>query len=208
MKNNIIERLRADGLPGIKPVTSPEPAPVPAPYVDGPDKCHMHIWEYWHCGDDATNLGVKVQIWDAAGQQMVFTDEIQAGDSSPASIFSPLPKVLVVTAEHRNDYLQFGYGATFWTSKDNDQSKDQWCTTGGWDPREGPDCPSGGGSPFDTGSTQETPSVSSVPDNAPQMEANMPCRSSRWTATLYVHGIMEAVKILSFVMWVRSFGVV
>ena len=51
---------------------------------------------------------------------------------------SELPYPLVVTGEHKNDYIQFTYGSLSWQSKTPNGGGS--CNVGGWDPRDGPVC--------------------------------------------------------------------
>lgn len=108
------------------------------------NKCHIHVWEFWGCGPDEHNLEAVLQLWDAAGAWIpVETAKVRIDAEYPGSWTSKLENAVVVTGEHRGDYVQFAVGGTKWTSSDTDQTLDAWCSTGDWDPRGGPVCPDG-----------------------------------------------------------------
>ncbi len=129
------------------PTVKPAPAPGPvAPYVTTggngatAGKCHIHVNEIEYCGGDARNLAAEVFIWDVGGNQIGHQSATEAGATKPLSVKSKLEAPLLVTPEHRGDYVQFGLGTEQFNSKQADQTALSWCITGGWDPREGPAC--------------------------------------------------------------------
>lgn len=128
------------------PVTStPAPAPV-APYVTTggsgatAGKCHVHVNEFQDCASDAHNLLTEVTIWDVGGNQIGYQDVKEAGASDPLSVNSKLEAPLVVTPEHKGNYVQFSLGTEQFDTRQADQTALSWCSTGGWDPKEGPAC--------------------------------------------------------------------
>ncbi|KAF2433861.1 hypothetical protein EJ08DRAFT_694339 [Tothia fuscella] len=106
------------------------------------DKCHVHVWEYWNCGAQSKNLQASIQLWDAAGKQMLSKgNPISINDGDPRKWRSKLEKELLLTGEHTNDYIQFSLGPLNWRSTDYDKKTDAWCNKpGGWDPKGGPAC--------------------------------------------------------------------
>lgn len=135
--------------PGSCPVSdtieSPPPPPS-APYVatggKGPvlGKCHVHVSEIHNCMGDAHNLDTEVTIWDVGGNQIGHQSSTEAGATDPLSVKSRLEALLVVVPEHQHDYIQFTLGTENFDSTQQDQTALSWCSTGGWDPKEGPAC--------------------------------------------------------------------
>lgn len=123
----------------------PTPTPV-APYVttggDGATagKCHVHVNEFQNCAGDAHDLSTEVFIWDVGGNQIGYQSIKEAGAADPLSVTSKLEAPLVVTPEHRGNYVQFNLGTEQFDTRQADQTALSWCSTGGWDPSEGPDC--------------------------------------------------------------------
>lgn len=117
------------------------------------DKCHVHVWEHLLCdNDDDTNLGAVIQIWDAVGNQILApTDQVTINAEDGGHAFtSPLQNTLVVTGEHKGDYVQFALGSESWKSTDNDDAAQAWCKQSKWDMLsdsfwgcscDDPDCP-------------------------------------------------------------------
>ncbi|KAL8706771.1 MAG: hypothetical protein Q9201_000197 [Fulgogasparrea decipioides] len=127
--------------------TSPSPiAPAKAPYVTTggsgaqTGKCHLHVNEFENCRSDKYDLSTEVTIWDVGGNQIGYQRAKQAGATDPLSVKSKLEDVLIVTPEHQKNYVQFTLGTENFDSKQQDQTQPSWCSTGGWDPREGPAC--------------------------------------------------------------------
>ncbi|KAI9784926.1 MAG: hypothetical protein M1816_000562 [Peltula sp. TS41687] len=118
----------------------PTSAKPTAPYAASPGQCHIHVNQFEDCGDDTKNLSVEVFMWDVAGNQIGYEARTEAGATNPLSMKSKLESPLVITPEHRGDYIQFTLGTENWTSRDNNQDALVYCNTGGWDPREGPSC--------------------------------------------------------------------
>lgn len=126
--------------------SDPPPPPPEAPYVlEGGDgatigKCHVHVNELQTCAGDEHNLAAEVTIGDVGGNQIGFQKSTEAGALKPLSVNSKLEAPLVVTPEHRGDYVQFALGTENFDSTQADQTALSWCSTGGWDPKEGPGC--------------------------------------------------------------------
>ena len=123
-------------------VPSSTPAPPPA-YATG--TCSFHLTETQDCTSDATNLYAIVKLYDnnksVIGQTP--TDSANANGepintSDPYNFDSKLPDVIVITGEHKKDYVQFNYGGLSWTSRTTTGLAT--CSNGGWDPRDGPSC--------------------------------------------------------------------
>ena len=103
-------------------------------------KCHVHVNEFEDCDNDSHNLATEVTIWDVGGNQIGYQSSTEAGAKDPLSVNSKLEAPLILVPEHRGDYIQFTLGTGGFTSKQTDQTADNWCSTGGWDPRQGPPC--------------------------------------------------------------------
>ena len=138
-----------DSCPASQPKDDPPlppPSPPVAPYVTTggsgatADKCRVHINEFESCGSDEHNLSTEVFIWDVGGNQIGYQSVTEAGAVKPLSVNSKLEASLVITPEHRGDYVQFSLGTENFDSKQQDQSALSWCSTGGWDPRGGAIC--------------------------------------------------------------------
>ena len=118
-------------------------APPSPAYATG--TCAFHLTETQDCADDSKNLYAIVKLVDAnkadIGDTPV-TDSnplgapINAGD--PYSFDSKLPNPIVITGEHKGDYIQFTYGSLSW--KSTDKGGQASCNVGGQDPRDGPIC--------------------------------------------------------------------
>jgi hypothetical protein len=95
---------------------------------------------------DSKNLFAIINLKDGAGNDIgdanvdSKTNPIGNGinDGSAYSFNSKLPHPLVITGEHRHDYIQFSYGDIGWQSKAPNAGGH--CNNGGWDPRQGPIC--------------------------------------------------------------------
>ena len=125
---------------------TPTPAARPPPYTttggDGATigKCHIHVNEIQNCAGDKHNLATEVTIWDVRGNQIGYQSIKEAGAEDPLSVNSKLEDPLIVTPEHKGDYVQFTLGTEQFDSRQEDQTALSWCKTGGWDPKEGPAC--------------------------------------------------------------------
>ncbi|KAL8717462.1 MAG: hypothetical protein Q9181_008324, partial [Wetmoreana brouardii] len=129
--------------------TSTSPSPIPpanAPYVttggSGAQigKCHVHVNEFEDCRGDKNDLSTEVTIWDVGNNQIGYQSTKQAGATDPLPVKSKLEDVLIVTPKHQHNYIQFTLGTEGFDSNQQDQTQLSWCSTGGWDPREGPAC--------------------------------------------------------------------
>ncbi|KAM0796822.1 hypothetical protein BDR22DRAFT_505206 [Usnea florida] len=117
---------------------------APPAYVTG--TCSFHLTETQDCSDDSSNLFAVVNLKDGAGNDIgdtkvdPATDPIGIGINSGASYSfdSKLPKPIIITGEHENDYVQFVYGDLSWQSKTPNGGGR--CNNGGWNPRDGPIC--------------------------------------------------------------------
>ncbi|KAI4098029.1 MAG: hypothetical protein L6R37_006724 [Teloschistes peruensis] len=111
----------------------PPPAPAPAPYVvtggNGAQagKCHVHVSEYEKCGPDKSDLSTEVTIWDVGGNQIGFQSVTEAGATNPLPVKSKLEDPLVVTPEHKGNYVQFALGTENFDSRQHDQTALSWC---------------------------------------------------------------------------------
>ena len=131
----------------VSPTSSPtpkSPTSTAAAYATG--TCSFHLKETQDCADDSANLFAIVNLKDGAGNDIgdtnvdATTDPIGIGINSGASYSfdSKLPKPLIITGEHENDYVQFTYGSLSWQSKTPNGGGR--CNNGGWNPRDGPIC--------------------------------------------------------------------
>ncbi|KAF2434813.1 hypothetical protein EJ08DRAFT_693309 [Tothia fuscella] len=130
--------------------TEPPKPPSPSqPYSSsgsqGPgqtNRCHIHVWEHQNCNTDALNLKAKIQMWDAAGQQILAKSDLKGINAGASGLWtSKLEDVMILTGEHKGDYIQFALGSQSWSSKDSDEKKDNWCNApGSWSPKNGPSC--------------------------------------------------------------------
>ena len=126
----------------------------PFPREDGsgtpyaPGTCSFHLDEWQNCADDSKNLFAKITLYDnnkaVIGQTNVDRATNPRGDpindSDPLHFKSKLPYDIVITGEHKNNYVQFDYDGTnsHFTSRTTDGPAK--CSNGGWDPRDGPIC--------------------------------------------------------------------
>ena len=135
--------------PASSTTTPPPPSSTtapPPPYATG--TCSFHLTETQDCESDKKNLFAIINLKDGAGNDIgdtsvdpdknPFGEGINAGSSY--SFTSKLPNPLVVTGEHKHDYIQFTYGGLSWQSKTPNGGAH--CNNGGWDPRGGPVCDS------------------------------------------------------------------
>ena len=127
------------------PATSSSKSPPPPPYATG--QCSFHLTETeFACESDDKNLYANIHMVDNAKNLIGDTDtspnpagaSINAGDSYSFQPANKLPYPLVVTGEHKGDYIQFTYGGLSWQSKSPNGGAS--CNNGGWDPRQGPSC--------------------------------------------------------------------
>jgi hypothetical protein len=85
------------------------------------------------------NLYGDISVFDAAGTWVGGTngDKVSINAGNLLFLSSKLTDQLVVTGEHTQDYVQFTYGSSSWTSMDTDQTvKTGWCVNGGWNKKE------------------------------------------------------------------------
>lgn len=142
-----LDSCPASGSTSNPPAASSAPAAPPvAPYITTggygatAGKCHVHVNEIEHCGGDAHDLSTELTIWDVGGNQIGYQSNKEAGAEDPLSVKSKLEAPLVVTPEHRGNYVQFSLGTENFDSRQADQTALSWCSTGGWDPRGGAVC--------------------------------------------------------------------
>lgn len=122
--------------------TQAHPAPDYAPGT-----CSFHLTETQVCDSDSRNLFALIRLVDDKKNEI---GAITANDTDPLgvpinakdpySFTSKLPMPIVVTGEHRGDYIQFTYGGTSWRSTTT--MGPATCSNGGWDPKGGPQCSS------------------------------------------------------------------
>lgn len=110
--------------------------------------CKLAIREIWTCENVGSNLYAEVKITDADGKEIYTTPQSTHGPGQPINNAHPLSlqengmkHALVITGEHTNDYIQFSYGLTSWTSGTTDG--DAQCTLKGedWSENGPPGCP-------------------------------------------------------------------
>ena len=142
-------------------------------------KRHVYVNEWEDCEGDAHNIATEVTIWDVGGNKIGYHNTAEAGAIDPLSVNSKLEAPLVIVPEHQGDYVQFTLGTEKFDSKQNDQTALSWCSTGGWDPRQGPACGR---------ATQESVSVS-LSEGSSGAQANAACvnRNEKWTVISNVH---------------------
>ena len=130
--------------PTPSPSPSPSSSPPPPPYATG--TCSFHLTETQDCDSDyGNNLYGVVTMYDndknVIGQTAKDDDHpigYAMDDGKAYSFTSKLEDPLVITGEHKSDYVQFTIGALSWQSKSPNGGAS--CKVGGWDPRDGPDC--------------------------------------------------------------------
>ncbi|UNI17167.1 hypothetical protein JDV02_003543 [Purpureocillium takamizusanense] len=110
--------------------------------------CKVEVEEIWTCEDVASNLYASVKIIDASGKP-VYTSPGSAhspgqpiNDSHPLKLKeSGMDNTLTMIGEHTNDYIQFSYGSTSWTSTDTNGDASCKLVGNNWD-KDGPKgCP-------------------------------------------------------------------
>ncbi|KAI4197889.1 MAG: hypothetical protein LQ350_005648 [Teloschistes chrysophthalmus] len=176
----------------------PPPAPAPAPYVvtggNGAQagKCHVHVSEYEKCGPDTSDLSTEVTIYDVGGNKIGFQSVKVAGATDPLPVKSKLEDLLIVTPEHRGNYIQFTLGTENFNSRQSDQMALAWCNTGGWDPREGPSC----GGRIPQRSSVSTPYFLHEYECIASDLIMWTYRNGKWTAISSAHG-MEASLLMA-----------
>ena len=122
-------------------IATPNP---PAPDYN-PGTCSFHLTETQVCDSDSSNLFALIRLVDDKKNEI---GAITANDTDslgvpinakdPYSFTSKLPMPIVITGEHRGDYVQFTYGGTSWRS--TTKTGPATCSNGGWDPKGGPHC--------------------------------------------------------------------
>jgi hypothetical protein len=129
------------------PSSTAAPPPPPSTTAAAPayatGQCSFHLTETQDCEADSSNLFAIINLKDGRGADIgdtPTTNPIGAGinDGGSYTFNSKLPNPLVVTGEHKNDYVQFTYGGLSWQSKTPNGGAH--CDVGGWDPRQGPQC--------------------------------------------------------------------
>lgn len=150
--------------------STPTPAATPPPYTTTggsgatAGKCHIHVNEIQDCAGDKHNLATEVTIWDVGGNQIGCQSITEAGAIDPLSVNSKLEDPLIVIPENKGDCVQTALS---------------WCSTGGWDPREGPAC----------GRIQQVSvswaSLLDSRDGAANVSGS--CRNDKWTVISSAH---------------------
>jgi hypothetical protein len=94
---------------------------------DSSGTCKLAITEIWTCEPVESNLYAAVKITGADGKEIYTTRQSAHSPGRPINDAHPLSlqengmkNALVITGEHTNDYIQFAYGSTFWTSGTKD----------------------------------------------------------------------------------------
>ncbi|EON66292.1 hypothetical protein W97_05685 [Coniosporium apollinis CBS 100218] len=115
---------------------------------DSSKTCKLAIREIWTCEPVESNLYASVKITDAYGDEIYASPQSTRTPGQPINDANPLSlqkngmkNALVITGEHTNDYIQFAYGSTFWTSGTKDGIVH--CTLRGddWNKSGPPGCP-------------------------------------------------------------------
>jgi hypothetical protein len=116
--------------------------------LDSPGTCNLAITEIWTCEPVDSNLYASVNITGAEGNVIYTTPQSSESPGQPINSGnslslqeSGLQNTLVITGEHTNDYIQFTYGSTSWTSGTNNGNAN--CTLNGndWNKSGPPGCP-------------------------------------------------------------------
>lgn len=113
--NKFMDTIRAHRDPPPK-AQAPAPGPSQPQYKKG--TCGLHLTQYLHCGDDKSDYTCKVTIKDNDGKVISDVGEGPCNADSPLGANSKLPSVLVISSQHRGDYVQFAYGSQNWKSSD------------------------------------------------------------------------------------------
>jgi hypothetical protein len=129
--------------------TSPAPVSPPPPPLYQAGTCCFHLDEWEDCNPESDDLYANITLLDNSKNVIYqtpasyFTNGLgdPINDANGTTVQGPLPYSLAITGEHENDYIQFIYGDLSWQSKS--PSGGAQCTVGGWDPRDGPQCPDG-----------------------------------------------------------------
>lgn len=89
--------------------------------------CKVQVKEIWTCEDVASNLYASVTITDNSGKTVYTTPGSAHSPGQPINDGHPLEitesgmdNTLSMVGEHTNDYIQFNYGSTSWTSSDTE----------------------------------------------------------------------------------------
>ena len=108
----------------------------------------LNIKEIATCEPSNSNLYASVEITGPGGQNIYTSPPSTSSPGQPINAANPLSiqasglsDTLVITGEHTNDYIQFTYGATSWTSSNTYGIAN--CTLQGsnWDPNGPSGCP-------------------------------------------------------------------
>lgn len=118
-----------------------------ASYATG--NCTLHMSERKACTKDDSNLSADIVLKDSKGVQIGSTNGYQPiNAAAPYGLKSKLPNVVVVTGQNNGGYVQYSYGGQSWKSSNTwKEDNKMFCSTGGWDPKEGPQCLIGEGVP-------------------------------------------------------------
>lgn len=89
--------------------------------------CKLAITEIWTCEPVEKNLYARINLTGADGkviyttQRSVHSPGVPINDAFPLKLKEDgMSETLTVIGEHTNDYIQFHYGSTSWTSGTND----------------------------------------------------------------------------------------
>ncbi|PWI64133.1 hypothetical protein PCL_12117 [Purpureocillium lilacinum] len=110
--------------------------------------CKVEVKEIWTCEDFASNLYASIKITDASGKTVYTTPGSTHSPGQPINDGHPLKlkksgmdSTLTMVGQHTNDYIQFSYGSTSWTSTDTDGDASCKLVGNNWD-KDGPKgCP-------------------------------------------------------------------
>lgn len=110
--------------------------------------CKVLVREIWTCEDVASNLYASVEITDASGKTVYTTPGSAHSPGQPINDDRPLKlmksgmdKTLTIVGEHTNDYIQFSYGSTSWTSSDTEGDASCKLVGDDWDKNGPKGCP-------------------------------------------------------------------
>lgn len=142
-----VKNSSSTSAPPVQSTTTPIPTPTSTPPAPdyAPGTCSFHLTETQVCEGNSNNLWALIRLVDDKKNEIgsITANDTDAlgvpiNDKDPYSFTSKLPMPIVITGEHRGDYVQFTYGGTSWRSTTT--TGPATCNNGGWDPKGGPEC--------------------------------------------------------------------
>ncbi|KAI9764588.1 MAG: hypothetical protein M1840_008317 [Geoglossum simile] len=98
---------------------------------DSSEMCKLAVKEIWTCEPVESNLYASVKITGADGKEIYTTPQSTHSPGQPINSAKPLSlqengmkNALVITGQHTNDYIQFAYGSTSWTTMTKEAATD------------------------------------------------------------------------------------